>query len=225
MLYIMPLCLKLRGRIVGAVSRSTIGIYIALGLLMLSSLLLIIVFSSITHDPGTVAQPQPQKQIEQQVSIPVQKEIPMIPVLPQETPEKDALVIPAMSKDLVQVDFGWQFHQVYHDWRYHTGIDIRGALGQSVEAIDKGQVVDVYRDPQSGLTVVIKNSRWTIYYGSLSQVRVSKDGDISPGQTIGSMGRCDAEPYDHLHLAIKEDGEYIDPKRLMNDKNKESIQN
>lgn len=222
-LAIIPLCLKFRGRIVGAVSRPRLGIYVASGLLMLSCILLIIILVSMKSDPGTVM--QSEQQIEQQVSALVPKENVIAPVQPDPIPERTALVISKSMKGPIAVDFGWQFHQVYHDWRYHTGIDINSPIGQAVEAIDKGQVVDIIRDPQSGLTVVIKNDRWTIYYGSLSTIAVSKDSYIRSGQIIGAIGSCDAEPYPHLHLTIKKDEQYIDPKLVISAKNEEMATN
>ncbi len=222
-LSVMPLCLKLRGRIVGAVSRSKIRIYIASGLLLLSSLLLIIILVSVQSDPIGVAQPEQQVEIlvEEAVSTPVQHENALLEAKPEPTPKQDAPVIPPTIKGSIQVDFGWQFQQIYKDWRYHTGIDIGGSIGQTVEAFDKGQVAEIIQDSHTGLTVLVKNNESTIYYGSLSEVKVSKGSQIEAGQTIGIMGSCDAEPYQHLHVAIKKNEEYIDPKLVIKVQDKE----
>lgn len=113
------------------------------------------------------------------------------------------------------MDFGWQLHPIYHDWRYHTGIDIKGSALQSVEALYKGQVTDIFRDSHSGLTVIVKDDTYKIYYGSLAEVKVTKGSKVTQNQIIGTMGSWDAEPYDHLHLAIKKGEEYIDPKLII----------
>ncbi len=227
MLSIVPLCLKFRGRIVGAVSRSRLGI-IASGLLIVSSVLLMIILFSMKYDYGMVKQPeqQPEERIQQQSeehSVSVQNVNSVLEVLPEPRVEKDVVVISQSIKGPIQVDFGWQFHQVHNDWRYHTGIDIAGPRGQDVDAIEKGQVVEILRDPRSGLTVVVKSNTSIIYYGSLSEVRVSQDSPIRAGQTIGTMGSCDAEPYSHLHLAIKKDEQYIDPKLVISGNDAEGI--
>jgi len=224
-LHFAPLCLKLRGRIVGAVSRLTMTIYVAVGLLFLSSLLVICVFFGLKSDPHTIV--SSEEKIENQAPVSVQDRSAIIAVSPQAAPEvvpkaiesqpaKDVIVAPTTIKGPIKVDFGWQFHEVYKDWRYHTGIDISGADGDSVEAINNGHVTDVFRDNHSGLTVVVKNSTHSVYYGSLSAVKVEKGSHIKLGQIIGTMGSCDAEPYNHLHLAIKKGEQYIDPKLIIN---------
>jgi len=223
--YFTPLCLKFRGRIVGAVSRMNRAIYIAFGLLIVSSMLLMVLIAGIHNGPN--AGIRPEQEVESQVVETIQVEPPVITVASQAIPKsatnvinkeesKDMVVISKSLKGSVQLDFGWQFYQVYNDWRYHTGVDISGPNGQSVEAINNGQVIDVFRDRHSGLTVVVKNNTYTVYYGSLSEVTVGKDSHVSPGQIVGIMGGCDGEPYNHVHLAIKQGERYIDPNLLIN---------
>jgi len=224
-LHFTPLCLKLRGRIVGAVSRMTMTIYIASGLLFVSSILLVIILFGIKNYPNTVG--WSEKNVENQVTELVEDRSAIIAVSPQTAPTpvpkiidsqpaKEILIAAKTIKGPIKVDFGWQLHDVYKDWRYHTGIDISGAGRDSVTAIDNGQVIDIFRDNHSGLTVVVKNSTYSIYYGSLSAVKVEKNSHISAGQTIGTMGSFDAEPYNHLHLGIKKGEEYMDPKLMIN---------
>lgn len=119
-------------------------------------------------------------------------------------------------KGEIKVKFGWYLHPLYNDWRYHTGIDVMGHKGQSVSAIQNGQVTEIYQDANSGLTVVVKHKDYQVYYGSLLKAAVEKGDFIQAGQEIGKMGSCDAEPYDHLHLAIKENDDYADPLLIIN---------
>lgn len=214
---LVPLCLKIRGRIVGAVSKMTTIIYIGSGLLLLSSLLLFLVFIGVKYDQGVAT--TPEQSMESKVAALVEEQPVIIVAAPQPVPEaapviseQSVLVTPIPIKGEIVLDFGWQLHRVYHDWRYHTGIDISGSAHEPVKAIYSGQVADVLGDPHSGLTVVVKNKTYSIYYGSLAEVNVEKDGYIKAGQTIGTMGSCDPEPYSHLHLAIKKGDQYIDPK-------------
>lgn len=218
--YVTPLCLKLRGRIVGAVSRITIAMYIGAGILVVSSIVLIGVLASLKSDLGPGV--RPEKVIESQVPEAVQDKPAVITIVPQAVPEsvpkaiESEVLAPARPiSGPVALDFGWQLHQVYNDWRYHTGIDISRPVGQPVEAIYKGQVTDIFRDKHSGLTVVVKNSTYSVYYGSLAEATVEKGSSISAGQKIGTVGSCDAEPYHHLHLAIKKGEQYIDPKLIV----------
>jgi len=218
-----PLCLKLRGRIVGAISRMTMTFYLGTGLLLVLSILFVIVFYGMRDYPSTIVTPE---SIEIKVAEPVEKQSAVRALTPQpaseqipktieKKPSKDVLVPSKIIYGPIVTDFGWQLHNVYKDWRYHTGIDISGALHDPVAAIYSGQVTEIFRDKQSGLTAVVKNNTYSIYYGSLSEVKVEKGSDIRAGQTIGTMGSSDAEPYYHLHLAIKKREQYIDPKLII----------
>ncbi|MBC8016838.1 MAG: M23 family metallopeptidase [Sporomusaceae bacterium] len=224
--YFAPLCLKIQGRIVGAVSRMSMAIYIALGLLIVSSVLLTILLANINKEP--IADIKSDKKVESQaaeiiqvqptaIAVPQVIPEPTAKVISKEEPNDDVIAISAAMRGPIQLDFGWQFHDVYSDWRYHTGIDISGSVGQSVEAIQNGQVIDIFRDKHSGLTVVVKNKTYSVYYGSLSEAAVSKGSQVRPGQKIGIMGSCAGEQYNHVHLAIAKGEKYIDPKLIMNE--------
>lgn len=229
-LFLEPLYLKFRGRIVGDFSKITMAICIGFGLFSVVSITLLIIFSNLEKNSGVVV--KPENKIEEKLVTPVQDQTAASVVLPIPIPkvvaqekeekkeekqeqEKEIRVAPKPIKGQIQLDFGWQNHPVYNDWRYHTGIDIKGDRGQVVQAIYKGQVVDIFRDQYSGLTVVVKDNTYHIYYGSLSEVTVEQGSVVSANQVIGKMGSCTAEPYDHLHLAIKKDQQYIDPKLIV----------
>lgn len=115
----------------------------------------------------------------------------------------------------VSLDFGWQQHPVYHDWRYHNGIDIKAAEGQPVQAVFGGEVQEIYNDKNYGQTAVVKSGRYTVIYGSLGSLAVNKGDTISNGSKIGVVGSFTAEPGMHLHLAIKDGDKYINPLSLL----------
>jgi murein DD-endopeptidase MepM/ murein hydrolase activator NlpD len=225
-LFVVPLCLKIRGRIVGAFSKTTMAVYIAFGLLVVVSVTFIVILANLQNNSGIVV--QSEQSMEEKVAKTVEDQPATIAVAPSAVPEvvtkgkekqpeqsKDVAESPKIIEGKIQLDFGWQQHPVYNDWRYHTGIDISGSAGQLIQAVHKGQVTDVFRDPHSGLTVVIKDNVYNIYYGSLAEVMVAKGSFVSGNQVIGKMGSFDAEPYDHLHLAIKKGEQYIDPKLII----------
>ncbi len=212
----IPLYLKIHGPIVGAVSKIRIPVYMAAGLVVIPCFILMVIFSHIVNNPNVAWNSEPKN--DDQVLINIEEPPVANVVLPQALPkqnkdiEKESIVSVKSIAGQRVLDFGWQFHPVYKEWRYHTGIDISGIAGQSVQAIASGKVTDIFRDPHSGLTVVVTNDHYSIYYGSLENVNVNKDSIIHVGQLIGTMGRSDAEPYDHLHLAIKEKDHYINPE-------------
>ncbi|MDF2635306.1 MAG: Peptidase [Pelosinus sp.] len=201
-------------------------LYGGVGLFVLASILVASVLLSI-HSKGQNIVIIPQQDAEQQVVVPAQV-LPTEKVdLPQTIPD-DALQTvssqrsseePSSFREIkgeVKVNFGWYLHSLYKDWRFHTGIDVLGIEGQIVPAIHGGQVIDIYQDDNSGLTVVVKHNNYQVYYGSLSKITVEKGSLIHAGQGIGKMGNCTGEPYYHLHLAIKKNNDYIDPLLVIN---------
>ncbi len=120
-------------------------------------------------------------------------------------------------KGEVNQAFGWQFHPVFNDWRYHPGIDISAADGTFVQAMLSGRISDIFTDNKTGLTVVIVSGKYTIGYGSLDTINVSlkKGSYVNRGDKIGTVGSCATEPYTHLHLTIKEKDQYLDPRKIL----------
>lgn len=227
-LFLEPLYLKIRGRIVGSFSKITMAIYIGFGLFTVVSIALVFIFANLPNNSGAVV--SPDKNSEQQLikAKAVQEQPVAVAAVPKNVPEvsikekkevqeqqKNANVPPKAIKGQIQLDFGWQSHPVYKDWRYHTGIDIKGNTGQDVPAVYKGQVSEIFRDGHSGLTVVVKDATYQIYYGSLSEITVQQGSIVNANQIIGKMGSCTGEPDVHLHLGIKKDQQYVDPKLII----------
>ncbi len=114
----------------------------------------------------------------------------------------------------ISLAYGWQFYPLFNDWRYHTGIDIAAAPGQSVTAVLSGTVVTSGEAKQTGLTVVISSGHRQIIYGCLSRTTLSVGQKVAQGEVIGFTGQSQAEPYPHLHIGFKLDDEYQDPQKL-----------
>jgi murein DD-endopeptidase MepM/ murein hydrolase activator NlpD len=115
----------------------------------------------------------------------------------------------------VSLAYGWQFYPQFNDWRYHTGMDIAAAPGQSVTAVLSGIVITSGEAKQTGLTVVISSGRRQISYGCLSRTTLSVGQKIAQGEVVGFTGQSQAEPDPpHLHIGFKLDDEYQDPQKL-----------
>lgn len=120
---------------------------------------------------------------------------------------------PLNGKIVVNMD--WNLHPVYKDWRFHPGIDISADGNEEVKAILSGQVTRIYTDSKTGLTVVIKCGEYDIIYGSLSEAFVIPQAHVRQLQPLGRTGQFQAEPYCHLHFAVKRNNQYIDPQKLL----------
>jgi murein DD-endopeptidase MepM/ murein hydrolase activator NlpD len=167
------------------------------------------------------AQPtQPARQAIQQAALP-----PVVPApKPQEIPKVETALQPEPAvpgeprlplKGETIISHGWQMRPVFKDWRFHNGIDMRGVEGEPVTAVWNGKVTEIYKDKTAGLTVVIASGEYTVYYGSLASAEARKGAAIKAGAKVGTVGMSQAEPYPHLHLAVKKGEKYIDPAEIL----------
>lgn len=113
------------------------------------------------------------------------------------------------------LDYGWQYHPAFKDWRYHPGIDILTQGKEPVKAAFGGTVEAIGDLPRTGLTVTVKSGPYQVLYGSLSETFVKQGQKLIAGQTVGLTGECFAEPGNHLHFGIKENGEYVNPRKVI----------
>ncbi|MDR2655924.1 MAG: M23 family metallopeptidase [Oscillospiraceae bacterium] len=101
------------------------------------------------------------------------------------------------------------------DWRTHDGIDIAADLGTPVEACADGTVVSAYKDGLWGTVVILAHADGcqSVYAGLDEDITVAKGAVVRVGQTLGYVGRIDAETDlpAHLHFGVRRDGIYTDP--------------
>lgn len=96
----------------------------------------------------------------------------------------------------------------------HTGQDYAMEIGTQVEAVASGiiqKIVD-FGDVNAGKTIIMKldNGQQAIY-GHLSDFLVQEGQRVAPGQAIALSGNSGASTGPHLHFAIRENGQFVDP--------------
>lgn len=227
------------GRFVQQTSALSKTALAAAGLLTLASLLTVTVIFGLnnhkqkiivsqsdrpTADTMTILQTAvtaiPKQQIARSsVNPPSQATIVPEPATQPVVPQKPIVYKPENARTPLQggtiLVFGWYENQLYKDWRYHTGIDLGSPQGTPATAIWGGEVVTVYNDNITGLTVAVKTGEYTVMYGTLAKSLVTQGETVAPGAKIGLVGSSKAEPYDHLHLAIKKDEKFINPQLIL----------
>lgn len=109
------------------------------------------------------------------------------------------------------------------DWMLHTGVDLNAATSTPVKAISAGTVSAVETDDLWGCTVTIEHADGIIsYYANLGEdIRVTAGQTVKLGDVIGTVGStADIERAEesHLHLGMKQDGEWIDPVAFIQSK-------
>ena len=111
------------------------------------------------------------------------------------------------------------YSKTFCDWRVHNGVDFSSEKGSKVSSITDGIVKNIFEDPLLGMTVEIEHDGgFTAFYSGLGNTTlVNTDDKVETGQDIGSINDIPGEiaDGDHLHLAIKKDGKFINPLDIL----------
>ncbi|MDO4749538.1 MAG: M23 family metallopeptidase [Eubacteriales bacterium] len=113
-----------------------------------------------------------------------------------------------------------RYDRTMADWRTHDGVDIAVDLGEQVMAAASGRVSAVYTDNMYGVTVEIDHGGGlTSLYSNLTELPTVTVGDgVMVGEVIGCVGNtalCETAEVYHLHFAMRQDGQSVDPADYM----------
>ena len=100
--------------------------------------------------------------------------------------------------------------------RPHYGLDFRVPTGTPVAAMNQGTVLLARFLYFEGNCVVIDHGQGllTLYF-HLSELKVKEGDAVKRGQEIGLSGGTGRATGPHLHVAVRWQGTYLDPARLM----------
>ena len=79
-------------------------------------------------------------------------------------------------------------------------------------AMMQGKVLRVWQDKGSGKYVTLQHGNFTVSYCHLSQILVSQGQAVLPGDVVGITGNTGRSTGEHLHITIRYNEEYINPK-------------
>lgn len=100
--------------------------------------------------------------------------------------------------------------------RPHFGLDFRVPTGTGVDAMNSGTVLLARFLYFEGNCVVIDHGQGLLtLYLHLSQIEVKEGDVVQRGQEIGLSGGTGRATGPHLHVAVRWQGTYLDPARLM----------
>jgi septal ring factor EnvC (AmiA/AmiB activator) len=119
--------------------------------------------------------------------------------------------------------FGMQRHPQFGTMVFRRGIEIAAREGESVQAVESGQVA--YADWYKGygkLLIVDHGGGFYTLYGNLSRLNLNKGEQVVKGQVIGLAGETGSLKGAKLYFEIRRNGEAQDPlvwlaKRLVRD--------
>ena len=98
----------------------------------------------------------------------------------------------------------------------HTGVDLRGNLGDPVRATAAGTVTQAGWSGGYGRMVEIDHGNgFATRYGHLSAIDVQEGQTVRIGQVVGRIGMTGRTTGPHLHYETRVDGEPVDPQRFL----------
>ena len=98
----------------------------------------------------------------------------------------------------------------------HTGIDLAGPTGSTVNAADGGTVTFAGWKNSYGNLIKIKHADgYETYYAHLSAICVSEGQQVCQGQKIGEVGNTGNSTGPHLHFEIRKDGNPLNPSDFL----------
>ena len=105
-------------------------------------------------------------------------------------------------------------------WQTHPGLDIAGSPGEAVYACRDGIVADAWSDRLWGNVIVLEHEDgYSSVYAGLNTLKLVSVGDaVTTGQIISAVGdsaACEAEKAWHIHFELKQDGEPVDFRTLV----------
>jgi murein DD-endopeptidase MepM/ murein hydrolase activator NlpD len=99
---------------------------------------------------------------------------------------------------------------------FHSGIDLKGPIGDPIKATADGEVVNATWKGGYGICVVLDHGNgYQTYFGHLSGTNVMQGQKVKAGDVIGFLGSTGRSTGPHLHYEIRKDGVDINPLDYM----------
>ena len=134
-------------------------------------------------------------------------------------PSKDApkFIYPHSSSYPITSGFGMRKHPIGGDQRMHNGLDFGSPMGTPILAVADGKIIAAGQlDGACGLGVKIEHSGgYSSAYCHASEVLAKSGQSVKAGDPIAKVGSTGGSTGPHLHLGIKLNGEWIDPKKVI----------
>ncbi len=116
-----------------------------------------------------------------------------------------------LSHIKINSPYGYRIDPFTGKRKFHNGIDLY-ARSAKVFAMMQGKVLRVGQDKVSGKYVTLQHGNFTVSYCHLSQILVSQGQAVLPGDVVGITGNTGRSTGEHLHITIRYNEEYINPK-------------
>ena len=103
-----------------------------------------------------------------------------------------------------------------NDIEPHLGVDIAGVADQPVFTVAEGIVEFIGKDDVLGNHVEIRHGPdWLTIYGHCNKILVGPGMHVRAGEQVAKMGRTGRATSTQLHFEIWQQGEPVDPRKLI----------
>lgn len=102
--------------------------------------------------------------------------------------------------------------------RPHTGIDLAMPEGSELRSIAEGFVTKIIDQGSDGLgkAVYVKTKSGEVHiFGHMNDISVRQGEIVHYGDLLGYSGNTGHSTGPHLHFAIKDDGQFVDPSGIV----------
>lgn len=122
-------------------------------------------------------------------------------------------------------EYGYRWHPIWGDYRFHSGMDISAGYGVTVMASATGKVIHVGSLWGFGTAVMIVHNvggkQYTSLYAHLNSYCVSVGSIVERGQKIGEVGSTGDSTGPHLHFQMMSGSGYsssgtVNPRNFVN---------
>ncbi len=122
-------------------------------------------------------------------------------------------------------EYGYRWHPIWGDYRFHSGMDISAGYGVTVMASATGKVIHVGSLWGFGTSVMIVHNvggkQYTSLYAHLNSYCVSVGSIVERGQKVGEVGSTGDSTGPHLHFQMMSGSGYsssgtVNPRNFVN---------
>ena len=128
------------------------------------------------------------------------------------------IVMPLKNKLSITSPYGMRIHPIFGTSKFHNGIDL-AAHYENVHAVMDGVVTETGWDNKGGGNYIKINhfNRFETAYLHLSEIYYRVGERVNAGFIIAKSGNTGNSTGPHLHFAVKEFGQRINPSHFLND--------
>lgn len=123
---------------------------------------------------------------------------------------------PMTRRTYVTSAYGWRWHPIYEEWRFHHGVDLEGDTGDDIVASRAGVVIKATWQSSMGYYVTIDHGDgYTSIYMHMTHYIVEVGQTVAAGEKIGECGSTGDSTGPHLHFGIYYEGSSVNPMEFI----------